>query len=29
MRKQVNEALLELYHDGTYDSLVERWFGAS
>jgi polar amino acid transport system substrate-binding protein len=29
MRKQVNEALLELYDDGTYDSLVERWFGAS
>ena len=29
LRKPVNEALLRLREDGTYTTLVERWFGAA
>ena len=26
LRKQINEALLEIYEDGTYDGLSGKWF---
>jgi len=26
LRKSINEALLELYEDGTYETLYEKWF---
>jgi polar amino acid transport system substrate-binding protein len=29
LRKRVNEALLKMREDGTYDSLYERWFSVS
>jgi len=28
LRKPINEALLELQHDGTYDAIYSRWFGS-
>ncbi|MGR3712025.1 MAG: transporter substrate-binding domain-containing protein [Shimia sp.] len=29
MREEINQSLLKLREDGTYDELLERWFGAS
>ena len=27
LRKPINEALLGLYQDGTYEAIYEKWFG--
>lgn len=29
MRKRINEALLEIYEDGTYDAIYDRWCARS
>jgi polar amino acid transport system substrate-binding protein len=29
MREEINQALLKLREDGTYDTLIKRWFGAN
>lgn len=29
MREEINQSLLKLREDGTYDALIEKWFGAS
>ena len=29
LRKQVNEALLKMYEDGTYERIYARWFSPS
>ncbi len=29
LRKPINEALLSIYQDGTYEALYSKWFGAS